>query len=146
LKSAGIEVLFNQHTRVRMADGELVVAGLQSAWGGYPNWNDAARGMRKGERAVALMHEPDFATELKRDQRVALQLSGHTHGGQIRMPGIGALRLPLWGRKFQAGFYEMDQLKLHVHRGIGTITWHVRVCCPPEITCLDITNSGELAV
>ena len=82
--------------------------------------------MRRGERAVVLMHEPDFATELKKDRRVALQLSGHTHGGQVRMPGIGALRLPLWGRKFQAGFYDVDGLKLHVNRGIGTID----LACP----------------
>ena len=73
------------------------------------------------ERAVVLMHEPDFARTLSEDRRIALQLSGHTHGGQVRVPFVGALRLPTWGRIYQAGFYDVDGLKLHVNRGIGTI-------------------------
>lgn len=146
LKAGGVEVLVNRHTRVRCAGGEIVVAGLQSAWGGRPDWPGASRGLRRGERAMVLMHEPDFARMLKEDRRIALQLSGHTHGGQVRIPLVGALRLPLWGRIYQAGFYDVDGLKLHVNRGIGTITWHVRLFCPPEIACFDITNSGASSV
>jgi predicted MPP superfamily phosphohydrolase len=51
----------------------------------------------------------------------------------------------LWGRIYQAGLYDVDGLKLHVNRGIGTINWHVRFFCPPEIACFDITNSGGAA-
>ena len=94
---------------------------------------------------MVMMHKPDFAQMLKEDPRIALQLSGHTHGGQVRIPLVGALRLPLWGRIYQAGFYDVGGLKLHVNRGIGTITWHVRLFCPPEIACFDITNSGASA-
>lgn len=142
LKSRGVEVLVNQQTRIACGGGELVVAGLQSAWGGRPDWPAASRGLRGDERAIVVMHEPDFAQLLREDPRIALQLSGHTHGGQVRIPLVGALRLPLWGRIYQAGLYDVDGLKLHVNRGIGTIQWHVRFFCPPEIACLDITNSG----
>lgn len=146
LKARGVEVLVNRQTRVGCAGGELVVAGLQSAWGGRPDWTAASRGMRGDERAIVVMHEPDFAQFLKEDRRIALQVSGHTHGGQVRVPFVGALRLPLWGRIYQAGLYDVDGLKLHVNRGIGTINWHVRFFCPPEITCFDIANSGAVAV
>lgn len=142
LETAGVQMLVNQHTRVQCADGELVVAGLQSVWAGKPEWSQAARGLRKDERAVILVHEPDYAHTLSEDRRIALQLSGHTHGGQVRVPFYGALRLPLWGRKFQSGFYDLDALKLHVNRGIGTIAIHVRFFCPPEISCFDIINTG----
>ena len=146
LKSAGIEVLVNRHTRVQCGGGELVVAGLQSVWGGMPSWEQASRGLRRHERAVVLMHEPDFARTLSQDRRAAFQVSGHTHGGQVRLPWLGALRLPSWGRLFQAGFYDVDGLSLHVSRGIGTISYHVRLFCPQEITCFDISNTGAARV
>ncbi len=142
LEKAGVQTLINQHTRVKCAGGELVVAGLQSVWAGKPDWSQASRGLRKDERAVVLVHEPDFARALSEDRRIALQLSGHTHGGQVRVPFYGALRLPTWGRLFQSGFYDLNALKLYVNRGIGTITFHVRFFCPPEIACFDITNTG----
>jgi predicted MPP superfamily phosphohydrolase len=140
LRREQIEVLQNQHTRVSCNGGELVLAGLQSVWGGKPDWSAAGRGVKTGERVLALVHEPDFADRLASDHRIAMQFSGHTHGGQVRLPGIGALRLPSWGKVYQAGFYDVGKLKLHVNRGIGTITYHVRFLCPPEIACFDITN------
>ena len=73
-----------------------------------------------------------------------MQFSGHTHGGQIRLPGIGALRLPNWGQMYQAGFYDVQNLKLYVNRGIGTIRHHVRFLCPPEIACFDLVNADAI--
>ena len=140
LRAKDIEVLQNQHTRVSCNGGELILAGLQSAWGGKPDWGLAAKGVKPGERILALVHEPDLADRLAPDPRIAMQFSGHTHGGQVRVPGIGALRLPKWGKEYQSGFYDVGNLKLHVNRGIGTIAYHVRFLCPPEIACFDITN------
>lgn len=142
LGSAGVEVLMNRHTRIRCGGGELVVAGLQSVWGGAPDWRGAFSGLRREERAVVLIHEPDFAQWLSEDPRAAFQVSGHTHGGQVRVPLFGALRLPTWGRLFQAGFYRRNSLRIHVNRGIGTVGHHVRFFCPPEIACFDLRNTG----
>lgn len=146
LERAGVRMLINDLTRVKCAGGELAVAGLQSVWAGKPDWSRASRGLRDDERAVVLLHEPDFARTLCGDRRIALQVSGHTHGGQVRVPFYGALRLPTWGRQFQSGLYDLDALKLHVNRGIGTISIHVRFFCPPEITCFDIINTGTNSV
>ena len=145
LKKQGIEMLVNQHTRVSCADGELVIAGLESAWVGQPSWSTTAHGMKAGDRPFVLVHEPDFAGSLCQDARIALQFSGHTHGGQIRVPALGALKLPTMGKNYQAGFYDVGRMKLHVNRGIGTIGVHLRFLCPPEIACFDITNTDTLA-
>lgn len=142
LNDAGISLLKNQHTRVEMGDGSLLITGLDSVWGGHPQWDVATRGMGAGERMISLVHEPDYADTLCSDKRVALQLSGHTHGGQIRVPGVGPLRLPTWGQRYPAGFYDVQGTKLYVNRGLGTIGIHVRFMCPPEIACFDVTNTG----
>ena len=142
LKQRGIETLVNQRTGFACNGGQLIVAGLQSAWGGMPNWGMASNGLRHDERALVLMHEPDFARWLSSDPRIALQVSGHTHGGQIRIPGFGAMRLPRWGLRYTDGFFDLNDMKLYVSRGVGTVHLHVRFLCPPEVTCFDITNSS----
>ncbi|CAN5900128.1 metallophosphoesterase [soil metagenome] len=141
LRLKGIEVLMDQHTRVSCGDGQLLIAGLNSAWSGSPNWGRVASGFKTQDRALVLMHEPDFADQLAHDERAVMQFSGHTHGGQIRLPFLGALCLPSWGKNYQAGFYDVKNLKLHVNRGIGTVHYHVRFFCPPEISCFEIVNS-----
>lgn len=144
LRDTGIEMLLNQHTRVPCGDGEVVVAGLASVWGGTPKWSEAVHGMKPEDRAITLMHEPDYISTLRHmdHQHLALQLSGHTHGGQVCLPGLGAMRLPRWGHQYEAGFYDVDGMKLYVTRGVGTVHVDVRLFCPPEITCFDITNTS----
>ncbi|MEI6534419.1 MAG: metallophosphoesterase [Verrucomicrobiaceae bacterium] len=137
----GIEILQNQHTRVECGHGEILVAGLQSAWSSMPSWPLAAMGLQATDRAIVLIHEPDYAKNLRGDQRIALQLSGHTHGGQVCLPGLGPLRLPPWGKKYAAGYFDADGVNLYVTRGIGTMHLDLRLFCPPEITCLNITNA-----
>src|SRR4051794_8567737 len=77
LTAQHIEVLRNQHTRVSCNGGELILAGLQSAWGGRPDWGATISGVKPHERALTLMHEPDFADRLCADERIAMQFSGH---------------------------------------------------------------------
>lgn len=145
LQREHLEVLQNQHTRLSCKGGEVVISGLQSAWGGVPDWAATSKGLTQKDRVLMLMHEPDYAHALKQDPRIVLQMSGHTHGGQVRVPGYGALILPKWGKAFQAGFYDVGQnLKLYVNRGIGTIDHHVRFFCPPEIACFDVVNTDAV--
>lgn len=142
----GLQVLANSHARVVCGDGQIILAGLESQWGGSPNWAKAAVGVAKDERVIMLMHEPDVADSLSRDSRIVLQCSGHTHGGQVRVPGYGALILPSYGKRYQAGFYQVGSLTLHVNRGLGTVDKHVRFMCPPEIACFDVVNTDRLRV
>lgn len=144
LERQGIDVLVNRHTRVPCAGGEVVLTGLQSVWGGTPNWAVASKGLKPEDRTLVLVHEPDYATYLGGEERIVFLTSGHTHGGQIRLPGIGALRLPSWGKRYEAGFYNVKNIQLYVNRGIGTIQYHVRFMCPPEIACFDIVNTDAV--
>ncbi len=145
LESSGIDVLANQHARVPVQDGEAVIVGLESGWGGRPSWLAAAKNLSRDDRPLVLMHEPDHADYVSEDSRAVLQCSGHTHGGQVRIPGYGALVLPSHGKKYEAGFYQVKNLRLYVNRGVGTVDQHIRFCCPPEIACLDIVNTDRVS-
>jgi len=89
---------------------------------------------------ILLAHEPDLADRFARDGRVSVQLSGHSHGGQVRLPGIGAVILPYLGRKYDLGLYQVNGMWLYTNRGIGNVAEPVRLNCPPEIT--EITLVG----
>jgi predicted MPP superfamily phosphohydrolase len=65
---------------------------------------------------------------------VILQLSGHSHGGQICLPFYGALHCPRWGRKYTGGLYQIQDLTLYTNRGIGMVGLPFRFACRPEIT------------
>ena len=72
---------------------------------------------------------------------VDLILSGHSHGGQIRLPGLGAMVLPPMGRKYPEGLYGVGPMQLYVNRGIGTVGLPFRLNCPPEITEITLTRA-----
>ncbi|MCX7840353.1 MAG: metallophosphoesterase, partial [Anaerolineae bacterium] len=91
---------------------------------------------------LLLYHTPDLAP-IAAAQGVDLQLSGHTHGGQIRAPFFGAFfTSSLYGKRFEAGRYQLDTLTLYVSRGIGLEgkgAPRARFLCPPEIVLWEIT-------
>ncbi len=91
--------------------------------------------------AILLAHEPDFADESAATGRFDLQLSGHSHGGQVAIPFLGPLRLPLMGRKYPLGLYKVGRMTLYTNRGIGTVGLPVRFFARPEITVLTLTSS-----
>lgn len=132
----GIPVLRNRSVSLP-GQKNWYLTGLESFWAGKPN---AAPILSTPPQArhILLVHEPD-PFDLLTDPRIALQLSGHTHGGQVRVPLIGAICLPSLGKKYQAGLYAQGDRKLYVNRGIGTVNRHVRFNCRPEITLLTLT-------
>jgi predicted MPP superfamily phosphohydrolase len=107
---------------------------LDDGWSGNPDLEATLDGAPSDVPVVLLCHEPDLADQYSLDGRVSLQLSGHTHGGQIRLPGVGALILPYLGRKYDLGLYKVNHMLLYTNRGIGVISEPVRYNCPPEIT------------
>jgi hypothetical protein len=88
---------------------------------------------------ILLAHEPDFADETARHP-VDLQLSGHSHGGQIWLPVVGAPWLPQLGRLYPRGLRKIGDLTLYTNIGLGTIRLPVRLNCPPEITMLTLRS------
>jgi len=89
---------------------------------------------------VLLAHEPDVADVVAQDGRVALQLSGHSHGGQVRFPGMEWVSLPLGARKYPFGSYQVGEMFLHTSRGLGTTGLPIRFGSPPELTEVLLTS------
>jgi predicted MPP superfamily phosphohydrolase len=136
LEKNGIRVLRNESIALA-GEEEVYLSALDSFWSGIPNPHILEK-TPVSSRHLLLVHEPDPFLHLD-NPRIKLQISGHTHGGQVRMPMVGALVLPRYGELFQQGLYRRDGRLLYVNRGVGTVHPHVRFHCPPEITVFEIT-------
>lgn len=144
LNSHGIPVLRNRSTPIEQGGSRIWLCGLDSVWEGNPDMDLALRGVPSAEMVVLLVHEPDFADEAAY-YPVDLQLSGHSHGGQIWLPGIGAPWLPLFARKYPRGLHKIGPLTLYTNMGLGTIRLPIRLNCPPEVTLFTLRSAkGEL--
>jgi predicted MPP superfamily phosphohydrolase len=89
------------------------------------------------------VHEPDPFRSTSRDGRTLLQLSGHTHGGQCRVPLLGfAPVLVDYGRRFTSGHYRLGESHLYVSRGLGTVGLEVRFACRPEVAIITLARSA----
>jgi uncharacterized protein len=145
LRAAGITVLHNEGVRVRTHGQTLWIAGCDSAWAGHADMDAAMRGRRPGEACLALIHEPDLAFDA-REQGADLILAGHTHGGQIRLPIVGApYTLRMDPRiVIAAGFQRIEAGLLHITTGLGH-TIPLRFGCPPEVVWLDCAPSESAA-
>jgi predicted MPP superfamily phosphohydrolase len=127
-----IQILRNRAIALERDGARLWLAGIDSVTAYRAKPDDALRGVPKQECTIVAVHEPDFA-DVMRKFPVDLQMSGHSHGGQIRFPGVGALYLPPWARKYSMGRYQIGELQLYTNRGIGVIGFPMRFMCPPEI-------------
>jgi uncharacterized protein len=134
LAAQSIEVLVNRGVHVGPSAGRLFLAGLDSILGGVPDPNRAFAGCRQTDVTLALVHEPDYFPTLVRLTPVDLQLSGHSHGGQVRIPALGPVILPRWGRIYHTGLYELNGRFVYTGRGLGMVGLPVRFNCPPELT------------
>lgn len=136
MTDVGVSVLRNRSVQLPGCD-HWYLTGLESYWSGRPNTR-SIESTSQLSRHIVLAHEPD-SFDLLTDGRIALQLSGHSHGGQVRIPFGGAIQLPSWGKKYTIGQYEESGRRLYVNRGIGTVVRHFRFNCRPEITHLRLT-------
>lgn len=139
LRDERLQVLRNEGVLLAVGAGKLYLAGVDDGVYGRPNLPQAMANWQPGATTILLAHEPDFADAYHRDPRIALQLSGHTHGGQVNLPGYGPLILPRFGKKYHTGLYRLRHMWLYTNRGIGVGGIPVRFNCPPEITEITLT-------
>lgn len=133
LEAAGLPVLVNRGLALPVGREGLWLAGLDDSWSGVPDLAAALAEVPAGAPAILLAHEPDFADDYCQEPRVALMLSGHSHGGQIRLPGYQTF-LPTFGRKYDRGLYPVHARWLYTNAGIGLAYPGLRLNCRPEIT------------
>jgi predicted MPP superfamily phosphohydrolase len=137
LRAHSIPVLRNACVSFERDGKRLWLAGVDDVLEGKPDLELALRGIPPAESVVLLAHEPDWADYVS-GHPVDLQLSGHSHGGQIRIPFIGAPYLPQLARKYPWGLRRIGPLTLYTNAGIGTIRVPMRLNCPPEITLITL--------
>ncbi len=138
-KHTAIRVLRNEHVALSVGNSRLWLVGVDDAWVGADNPDRAFAGVPQDEFRLILVHEPDVADWLPFTP-LTLQLSGHSHGGQVRLPLIGPLVLPYLGRKYDMGLYQVRKGWVYTNRGIGVITPPVRFNCRPEVTVITIVG------
>jgi predicted MPP superfamily phosphohydrolase len=135
LRSAGIPVLDNRSIPIEHDGARFWLAGVADVLEQRADLAGALHQIPRDEATILLAHEPDYADFVAR-YPVDLQLSGHSHGGQVRLPFIRPLYLPVLARKYILGQYQIKGLTLYVNAGLGTVNAAVRMNCPPEITLL----------
>lgn len=120
----------------------LHIAGVDCTLEGLDRLHHVLDKIPQDSAAILLAHEPDFADISAKSGRFDLQISGHSHGGQINLPLIGAPLLPPHGRKYPSGLYRINGMYHYTNRGVGTASMQLRFNCPPEITVFTLrTNS-----
>jgi uncharacterized protein len=136
-EAAGVRILCNDNAVIRRRGATLAIAGVDNIWEGSPDVAAALRGLGPDVPVILLAHESNYA-DLVDDGRVRLQLSGHSHGGQVRIPFMGPLALPDLGTRYPMGLYRIPRaagdLLLYVNRGVGVAEVGLRMFCRPEIT------------
>ena len=137
LESSGIRVLRNEAVEFRIGPDSLWIVGIDDALLGKPDLSAAFAAVPPGAAALCLWHEPDLAEQAARLGAFA-QISGHSHGGQLRFPFVGPLVLPPYGRRFVMGTHKAAGMPIYTSRGVGVYRPPVRLRCPPEVTVVTL--------
>lgn len=135
-----IEVLRNRAAEIWKNGARLWVVGVDNVTKGRARPDEALRSVPVGECKLVAVHEPDFADAMVK-YPVDLQLSGHSHGGQILFPLVGALYFPPGARKYSRGHFQIGELQLYTNSGIGVIGVPMRFLCPPEISLFTLRSA-----
>ena len=142
LDRVGIPVLNNRAHSTQRGIDRMHIAGVDDHYVNKARLDLVLEQLPPDGFSILMAHEPDFAEISAKTGVFDLQISGHSHGGQISLPLIGPPYLPNYGRKYPAGLYQVEGMYLYTNRGLGTAEIQVRLNCPPEITvfCLNAPN------
>ena len=145
LQSQGLPVLHNRYDTLTLRGDNIHIAGTADPGTDRPDLNTAIPLKPRGP-VILMSHAPDYADFVVTHPRapaIDLMLSGHSHGGQVRLPVLGPLVLPPLGRKYVEGLFRFNRMQLYVNRGLGTVGIPIRLNCPPEITLITLQRSAS---
>jgi hypothetical protein len=143
MRTNNIQVLRNRSIPLERNRKRLWLAGVDDVVEENARPELALKGVPHDECVLAVVHEPDFADEIRKHP-VDFQISGHSHGGQIRFPVVGPLYLPEMAKKYPLGHYRIGEFQLYTNRGIGVIGLPLRFLCPPEITLFTLRSCPQV--
>src|SRR6267143_469962 len=141
---AGVQLLYNSFARVRIGNAALTLVGIDDPVIGHPDVATAVRRLDGREPCVWVVHAPGYVDHVSPNgvPRPAAIISGHTHGGQVRLPFYTPYT-PYGSGRFVAGWYRDTLAPLYVSRGIGTVAIPARVFCRPELPIFTLKGSGK---
>jgi hypothetical protein len=138
IRDNGIFDVSNAGRWIELEGTRLRIAGVDDLWHGKQDLASALGDMTPTDTSLLLCHNPDYVEKLT-DRRVGLVLSGHLHGGQIVLPGVGYQRIPSqYGLKYLQGLVQAPHTQVFVSRGLGTVGVPLRFRCRPEINLLTL--------
>ncbi|MEC1524694.1 metallophosphoesterase [Neobacillus niacini] len=144
MELSSFTVLLNESLLIKQKDGTSIsLLGIDDRMLGKPNLETAMKQVPKDSFKLLLSHAPDVADEAL-NYGIHWQLSGHSHGGQVKIPFVGALVIPPFAQNYPEGLYTIGQdnpLSLYVNRGIGTTRLPFRFLAVPELTVFTLTSS-----
>ncbi len=140
LETAGVDVLSNQVITLNRALAQLHISGVDDVWAQRDRLNEVLAALPTTGAAILLAHEPDFADTSAATGRFDLQLSGHSHGGQVRLPFVKKFFPPL-AYKYPMGQYQVGSMIQYTNRGLGSSGIPIRFNCRPEITIFTLKSA-----
>jgi uncharacterized protein len=141
--SYDLPLLMNAHVPIERDGQRLWLCGIGDFMTEIPDIDLTIPAVPDGP-VLLMCHAPDFADEIvlhPRGQLVDVMFSGHTHGGQVRIPFMPPYHLPIGGKKYIEGLFHINQMQLYVNKGIGAIGLPFRLNCPPEITLFKLART-----
>lgn len=146
MEESGFILLLNENRKIEYSGSSIQIIGIDDAMLGKPDIKLASGSLDDSSYNILLSHAPDLADEASAFN-INLQLSGHSHGGQIKLPFIGALVKPPHAERYYEGIYEIGSpspLTLYVNRGLGTTRLPFRFLSKPELTVFTLqSNRGN---
>lgn len=138
LKMNGIKLLENDVYTLKRDKATLHIAGVGDVFAQEDKLDRVLAQLPPTGAAIMLAHEPDFADEVAATKRFGLQLSGHSHGGQIRLPFFDGY-VPELAQKYPLGRYQVGDMIQYTNRGIGSVKIYARFNCRPEISVFTLS-------
>lgn len=142
LKACGVVDLTNAVYTISRTGGDLHICGIDDLWEGEVRLDAVLAQLPETGAAILLAHEPDFADVSAATRRFDLQVSGHSHGGQVVIPFLGPPILPYLGQKYPLGLYRIGEMTQYTNRGLGMASIPIRINCPPEITLFTLESGA----
>ncbi|MEH7246324.1 metallophosphoesterase [Neobacillus niacini] len=146
MELSNFTVLLNESILIKQKDGSTIsLMGIDDRMLGKPDLEHVMKQVPEDSFKLLLSHAPDIADEAQTYQ-IHWQLSGHSHGGQVKIPFVGALVIPPFAQNYPEGYYsigESNPLELYVNRGIGTTRLPFRFMAKPELTVFTLLSSAN---
>ena len=140
LKETGIIELSNSVYSIQRGEAVFHICGLDDVYERRDRLDDLISLLPATGAAILLCHEPDFADTSAETGRFDLQISGHTHGGQVVLPLVGPIHTPKHGHKYPLGLYQVGNMMQYTNRGVGMARIPVRFNCRPEVTVFSLKS------